>query len=339
MNVNIILDSDYIYSRLTDGDEKTINNLFTYFKNKSNIIIIQDDDKTLLKKLIKHKKITDQKIKNTEIFLTALINGTNKIDFKTKEKYENDFAEFVKNLISKKYPIQIVISDKKIDDVVETFQLEDLDKIYQIIEKCSEKYTITDNETLLIDNNSNVKSFDEYKEVLFSTFWCSSKITIVAKEFWEGIAKGNYTDKNRASYEKSLKYLITIFNQIEQIVGKKIEIEIITGVRDRLLSNFKMSNRTFSDEAYEFLKKIDGQVNFKLRILKWDPGNEGNIGESHGRRIYSNYGGLETGNHPFDLFNNELNHKDSSFHWISDREHLNLSNYMHTLAKRPSPQL
>jgi hypothetical protein len=340
MNVNIILDSDYICNKLTEGEEKTINNLFSYFKNKTNIIILLDNNKNLLKKIVKHEKISNQNIKNTEIFLTSLINGTNKIDYKTKEKYENNFIEFAKDLITKKYPIQIVISDKKINDDIETFQLEELDKIFQIIEKFSEKHYITDNETLLADsNNSNIKSFEDYEEILFNTFWCSSKITIVAKEFWEGIAKGNFTSQNRAVYEKSLKYLIKIFNQIEKITGEKIEIEIITGVRARLLDEFKMSIKTFSDEAYDFLKKIDGRINFKLKILKWDTGNEGNVGESHGRRIYSNYGGLETGNHPFDLFNNKLNHKDSSFHWISEKEHLNLPNYMLTLADRPVSQL
>ena len=339
MNVNIILDSDYICSKLTEGEEKTINNLFTYFKNKSNIIIILDNNKNLLKKIVKHDKISDQNIKNTEIFLTSLINGTNKIDFKTNEKYEDNFIHFIKNLITKEYPIQIVISDKKIDNEVKTFQLEELDKIFKIIEKFSEKHTITDNEKLLEDDNTNIKSFDEYEEILFNTFWCSSKITIVAKEFWEGIAKGNFTDINRASYTKSLKYLIKVFNKIEKITGKKIELEIITGIRGRLLDEFKMSNKTFSDEAYSFLKNVDGQINFQLKILKWDTGNEGNVGESHGRRIYSDYGGLETGNHPFDLFNNKLNHKDTSFHWISENEHLNLLNYMHTLATRPVSQL
>ena len=47
MNVNIILDSEYICNKLTEGEEKTINNLFTYFKNKSNIIILQDNNKDL----------------------------------------------------------------------------------------------------------------------------------------------------------------------------------------------------------------------------------------------------------------------------------------------------
>lgn len=339
MNVNIILDSDYICNKLNDGAEDVINNLFTYFKNKSNIILIQDNNKNLLKKIAKHKKISDQNIKNTEIFLTSLINGTNKIEFSTKEKYEDNFIEFIQNLITNHYPIQIIISDKKIDNNIKTFQLDEIDKIFQIIEKSSEKHIITENEKLLKDRNSNIKSFDEYEKVLFNTFWCSSKITIVAKEFWEGIAMGNFKDKNRAGYEESLKYLIRIFNQIEKITGEKIEIEIITGVRGRLLNNFKMSNKSFSDEAYEFLKKIGGQINFKLKILKWDTGNEGNIGESHGRRIYSDYGGLETGNHPFDLFNNDLNHKDTSFHWISEKEHINLSNYLLTLSERPVSQL
>ena len=39
MNVNIVLDSDYICSKLSEGKEDAIDVLFTYFKQKSNIII------------------------------------------------------------------------------------------------------------------------------------------------------------------------------------------------------------------------------------------------------------------------------------------------------------
>ena len=127
MNVNIVLDSDYICNKLNDGEEDIINNLFTYFKNKSNIIIIQDNNKTLLKKIAKHEKISDQNIKNTEIFLTSLINGTNKLDYTVKEKYDNNFINFIKSLQIKDYPIQIIISDKKIDGSVQTFLLDDFD--------------------------------------------------------------------------------------------------------------------------------------------------------------------------------------------------------------------
>ena len=90
MNVNIVLDSDYICSKLSEGKEEAIDVLFTYFKQKSNIIIIQDNEKSILRNIIKHQKLKEQNIKNTEIFLTSLMNGTNK-EFAVSEKYENDF--------------------------------------------------------------------------------------------------------------------------------------------------------------------------------------------------------------------------------------------------------
>ena len=89
MNVNIILDSDYICNKLNEGKEEKINALFTFMKNMSNIIIIQDNDQNIVRNIIKNEKIKEQEIKQTEIFLSALIQGTNKYDFVTNIKYEN----------------------------------------------------------------------------------------------------------------------------------------------------------------------------------------------------------------------------------------------------------
>ena len=52
MNVNIILDSDYICSKLSEGKEISIDYLFTYLKNKSNIILILDSEQNLLKNIL-----------------------------------------------------------------------------------------------------------------------------------------------------------------------------------------------------------------------------------------------------------------------------------------------
>ena len=54
MNVNIIIDPEYIISNLkADVDILRIANLFLTLKNKSNIIIIQDKEKEIIKKIQK----------------------------------------------------------------------------------------------------------------------------------------------------------------------------------------------------------------------------------------------------------------------------------------------
>jgi len=334
MNVNIVLDSDYICSVLSEGKESSLNYLFTYFKNKSNIIIIQDKEKALLNKIIKHERIYEQSIKNTEIFLSSLINGTNRLDYTIKEKYNNDFIDFIKNLQTKDYPIQIIISDKKIDGSAKTFLLEDFDKITQIIEKYSQRHKITDNEIFLQnENNSNIASHDDYEKILFNTFWCSSKIEIVAKEFFEGIVLNKKNkEKHQNTYSKGLKVISKIFDQVENLTEQKTELEIISGVQSKYMDDFKMNSKNLVDEAFDFLSKIDPR--FTLRLLRWDRGDENTAGEGHGRRIYSNYGGIETEYPPYELFNNNLDYKDIWIQWIGEKEHLNLPRYMHTLAKR-----
>lgn len=335
MNVNIVLDSEYICNKLSEGKEDQINFLFTFIKNSSNIILLQDNEKNILKNIIKHKKIGEQNIKNVEIFLTALINGTNKYEFFIEEKYENDFQNFIKNIKDKNYPLQMIISDKKIDENIKTYKIEDIDGIIENIKKYTERYIISDNEELLKEKDiANVVSFDEYESILLNTFWCSSKITIVGREFFDGSVISNHKNKNVQVYTEGLNFLNKVFKKIKDFTGKKVEIEIITGVPGKKIDKFKMNSRSYADEAYEVLKEIDD--NFKLTIVKWDIGDEIKVGEGHGRRIYSDYGGFDTGFMPFDLFTNEMRFKDSSFHWITEKEHINPLSFMNLLAKRPN---
>jgi len=335
MNVNIVLDSEYICNKLSEGKEDQINFLFTFIKNSSNIILLQDNEKNILKNIIKHKKIGEQNIKNVEIFLTALINGTNKYEFFIEEKYENDFQNFIKNIKDKNYPLQMIISDKKIDENIKTYKIEDIDGIIENIKKYTERYIISDNEELLKEKDiANVVSFDEYESILLNTFWCSSKITIVGREFFDGSVISNHKNKNVQVYTEGLNFLNKVFKKIKDFTGKKVEIEIITGVPGKKIDKFKMNSRSYADEAYQVLKEIDD--NFKLTIVKWDIGDEIKVGEGHGRRIYSDYGGFDTGFMPFDLFTNEMRFKDSSFHWITEKEHINPLSFMNLLAKRPN---
>lgn len=335
MNVNIVLDSEYICNKLSEGKEDQINFLFTFIKNSSNIILLQDNEKNILKNIIKHKKIGEQNIKNVEIFLTALINGTNKYEFFIEEKYENDFQNFIKIIKDKNYPLQMIISDKKIDENIKTYKIEDIDGIIENIKKYTERYIISDNEELLKGKDvTNVVSFDEYESILLNTFWCSSKITIVGREFFDGSVISNHKSKNVQVYTEGLNFLNKVFKKIKDFTGKKVEIEIITGVPGKKIDKFKMNSRSYADEAYEILKEIDD--NFKLTIVKWDIGDEIKVGEGHGRRIYSDYGGFDTGFMPFDLFTNEMRFKDSSFHWITEKEHINPLSFMNLLAKRPN---
>ena len=335
MNVNIILDSDYICNKLNEGKEEKINALFTFMKNMSNIIIIQDNDQNIVRNIIKNEKIKEQEIKQTEIFLSALIQGTNKYDFVTNIKYENNFIEFVKNLKEKNYPIQIIISDKKIDEKTKSYLIENTEEIIKIIKKYSEKHMVTENEEYLKDNKDiNVLNFDEYSEILLNTFWCSSKITIVGREFFEGI-NSSYKKINSNNYKNGLKYLINIFSKISQFTGQKVEIEIITGVKEKMMSEWKMNSRNLTDNVYSLLLNSNKDITFRLKIIRWDTGDEIKSGEGHGRRIYSEFGGLDTGFMPFDLFTNDMKYKDTSFHWIAEKEYLKPLQIGNILAERP----
>ena len=68
MNVNIILDSDYICNKLNEGKEEKINALFNFMKNMSNIIIILDNDQNIVRNIIKMKKL-NKKLNKLKFFL------------------------------------------------------------------------------------------------------------------------------------------------------------------------------------------------------------------------------------------------------------------------------
>ncbi len=230
----------------------------------------------------------------------------------------------------------MIITDKKIDLSIETYLIEDLDKIIKTIKKYAEKHKITNNEQVLKKKDiANVVSFEEYEEILLNTFWCSSKITIIGKEFFDGSIFSGGKEFNKKVYTEGLKFLIKIFNEIEKFTGNKPEIEIITGVpgNRKKMELWRRNSKNLTDELYEILKNID--TNIKLKIVKWDIGDEITVGEDHGRRVYSDYGGFDTGFMPFDLFTNELNFKDTSFHWITEKEHINPLLLMNILAERP----
>ena len=124
----------------------------------------------------------------------------------------------------------MIITDKKIDLSVETYLIEDLDKIIKTIKKFSEKHIITDNEKILSKKDeTNVVSFEDYEEILLNTFWCSSKITIIGKSFDGSVFSGG-KEFNKKVYAKGLDFLTNIFNKIEKFTGNKPEIEIITGM-------------------------------------------------------------------------------------------------------------
>ena len=51
MNVNIVLDSDYICSKLSEGKEEAIDVLFTYFKQKRESLVSFGPNNTLMNQL------------------------------------------------------------------------------------------------------------------------------------------------------------------------------------------------------------------------------------------------------------------------------------------------
>ena len=215
-----------------------------------------------------------------------------------------------------------------------------MDRIIKKIKKYTEKHIITDNEQVLTKKNiANVVSFEEYEKILLNTFWCSSKITIIGKEFFDGSIFSGGKEFNKKVYTQGLKFLFKIFNEIEKFTGNKPEIEIITGLPNnkKKVEDWRRNSTNLTDELYEIFKIIDEKI--KLKIVKWNIGDEATVGEGHGRRIYSNYGGFDTGFMPFDLFTNKLLFKDTSFHWITEKEHINPLLLMNILAERPNKSI
>jgi hypothetical protein len=335
MNINIILDSDYICKKLSsENGAKDIEHLFMIMKQKSNIIVIQDKNQKIINKIIyqlteEFKKENPLDLEYAKNFVTELAKGTNQYDFITDEIFENDISAFVNNLKKKNYPLKMIISDKNIDKDIETFAVEETGNILKILEDHSKKHIVTNNKDLLDPENQNLKavSFDLYKDILFNTFWCSDKITIVAKEFFEHSFNENRKDlqeNNRERYIEGFKFLLDCFQSFQNFTNKKLIIEIVTGVKKKKLVDFEYNGRKKTDELHKILKEISDDFTFNLKIIEWDAGDANSVGEGHGRRIYSDYGGFDTGYMPFEIHSKslqtgEISYKDTSFYWIDSQ--------------------
>ena len=92
MNINIVLDSEYICKELKKIDGAIrIANLFMFMKHKSNIIILQDKKQEIIRDILQQLALNFEKIENNElddakIFLLELAKGTNQYDFITDEE-------------------------------------------------------------------------------------------------------------------------------------------------------------------------------------------------------------------------------------------------------------
>ena len=91
---------------------------------------------------------------------------------------------------------------------------------------------------------------------------------------------------------------------------------------------------------HKFLKQISPEFTFNLKIIEWDAGDANSVGEGHGRRIYSDYGGFDTGFMPFEMHeknrnSGEIFHKDTSFHWINKKSYIEWSKIGYILEQRP----
>ena len=129
-------------------------------------------------------------------------------------------GDTIQNVVSDticNYPINLVISDKKIENY-KCFSLDDMDSLLKLLDSYTTKHLVTNNEELLKkDDKSKKINFDEYKNILFNTFWCSSKITIVGREFLDAyftIKKDHigrsFAQKNKEEYEKGFRFLFNI---------------------------------------------------------------------------------------------------------------------------------
>lgn len=345
MNINIVLDSEYICKELKKIDGAIrIANLFMFMKHKSNIIILQDKKQEIIRDILQQLALNFEKMENNElddakIFLLELAKGTNQYDFITDEENQNDFENFVKNLKEKNYPLKMIISDKKIDNDVKSFSIKEMSKIIDLIEKYSKKHIISDNEKLYSEKQKiKIFNFDNYKDILFHTFWCSDEITIVAKEFYDGFFYFNkdkdkeifFREVNRKRYEEGLIFLFECFKEIEKFTKKRLLIRFVSGLKPNYIKRFALEGKNKTDELYNFIKKINKNFSFELNLIKWDSGDEINTGEGHGRRIYSDYGGFDTGYMPFEIHKDDpkkggIITKDTSITWIDEQSYLEWS--------------
>ena len=192
MNINIILDAEYICKELSEEKSALrVCNLFMMLKHKSNIIIIQDKDKKMITNILHQlaynfENMENQEFLDAQIFITELAKGTNQYDFISDEPHQEDLKKFIQNLKNKNYPLKFVISDKDLDQDIKSYSInENFSEIIKLLEKHSKKHIVTDNENCEI-MEKQMYNFDEYKEILFHTFWCSDETTIIAKEFYDG---------------------------------------------------------------------------------------------------------------------------------------------------------
>ncbi len=235
MNINIILDAEYICKELSEEKSALrVCNLFMMLKHKSNIIIIQDKDKKMITNILHQlaynfENMENQEFLDAQIFITELAKGTNQYDFVSDEPHQEDLKKFIQNLKNKNYPLKFVISDKDLDQDIKSYSInENFSEIIKLLEKHSKKHIVTDNEKLRNNGKTNVVTFDEYKEILFHTFWCSDEITIIAKEFYDGFFYFNkdkekenfFREINRKRYEEGFIFLFECFKEIEKFIKK-----------------------------------------------------------------------------------------------------------------------
>ena len=327
MNVNIIIDPEYIISNLKkDTDILRVATLFLTLKNKSNIIIIQDKDKEIIKQIAKKFSFCEFESGETQrarVFMMEIYKGTNNLDFVTKIEFNNDLDKFIDNL-QDNYPFDIIITNKIQDQNknVKAFKIEEIDKISELLEEKSKKHYVSNNKKTIhlnddTKNKLKVINFEQYKEILFKTFWCSSEITIIAREFYDG-SKGN--DLNMSEYKMGFKYLLECLEPLCAIHENKIKILLITGEKyyPEKSPKFGRLNKKDTDFLKSYLESINSNFLFNIKVLKWDSGTERHIGFVHGRQIYSDYGGLDTELPPYEVYKkdrkrNEFYFKDTAF--------------------------
>lgn len=348
MNINIVLDSEYICKELSNATGALkVKYLLMAMKQKTNIIIIQDKDQKIIRDII-HKfasnfnDIETEELNDAQIFLLELAKGTNRFDYITNEPHDKSFDKFIENLTNKNYPIKLIISDKKFQNEIETCSIDDFTKIIKILEKFSKKHIVSDNKEMTSNiNKIKIIDYGEYEDILFNTFWCSDEITIVAKEFYEALFRDEkWKDSNKKRYEEGFKFLFKCFKEVQNFTSKNLLIKIITGVKSNSMNEFKFKGKKNVDELFKFITNLNKNYSLELKIIKWDAGDETSIGEGHGRRIYSDYGGFETEYMPFEMHGDHpkkggIHSKNTSFTWIDEESYLDWFKIGEIISRRP----
>ena len=349
MNINIVLDADYICQKFSTLDGlKEMNQLFLIITKKTNIIILQDKNGKIVNKIVKKlnetlKENPDPQLPYLTGFITELAKGTtNEYDFVTNEQFESDTIEFVEKLKSKNYPLNVIISDKNFNDTIDVCPLDKTDLIFDMLENYSQEFDITNNTDTLSKNDKKkddkkpMINFEQYQDFLINTFWCSKKIVMVAKEFYDGFFSKNREgfpneqrrSDNRDRYSEGFKFLFNCFEKIETFTGEKLNIEIITGITIHDIADFNINGKKNAKEIKNFLEKLNNSFTFSLKIYEWNAGDERFPGKGHGRRIFSECGGFKTEYMPFEIHskrdrNDRIFYKNTSCQWIGKKNYLN----------------